>query len=750
MRASTFLRLSAGLVLLLLLALGSPEVEVLGEESEPPSQPYIPMQSSMMARNTTNTGTDAWEWFEGQVEYTYVTGWTGIPGETGFGTYVAYYQNPDIPFPYVNAIYYIAVVVYGVSSPQWGTMSAYLTFILPPNTSLAIGPESPMLCFGGELPFQQFECNIVLEQLYPGVNQYAIPSGEYGNVWPIAAGAGWEFLIPVKTSTTLNNSTLMGEVTNVDGYQMPPKLYPDVPLYVFEAPDETPGAFGKYEPANGATGVEIYPYLSWYESANATSYSYCMDTSNDNACSNWISENTPVDELLPGTTYYWQIKAENVNGTTYADSSTFWHFTTKTNINPPAAFSKSTPTNGATGLSLNPTLSWNMSGGVVEIYEYCYDTSNDNACGSWFVLAPDKTSVNLVGLQSDTTYYWHVRARNYDGTTYSNNSQNAFWSFKTAKSTAPPAAFSKIGPTNTASNVSMNPILSWAATPDIQLFEYCFDTTDDGNCASWIDNGINTNVTLTDLFSNTKYYWQVRAVNDAGTTYANGTADAYWTFTTELATEKPGAFSKASPVNSATGIAQSPTLSWGNSSGATSYAYCYDKTNDNVCSSWVNVGTATSKALSGLSAGTKYYWQVRAINNIGTTYANGTADAFWTFTTVPVPEKPGAFSKTNPVNGATGLSQSPTLSWGSSSGTTSYAYCFDKSNDNACSNWVNVGTQTSKTLSGLTPGTKYYWHVRAVNNIGTTYSNGTATAFWSFTTKANVVERKIYLPMIIK
>jgi len=532
MKPSILLHLSIPLVLILLLTIVTPGVKVLGEEPESPDPPFIPTQPSMTARNTTDTSINAWEWFEGQIEYTYVTGWTGIPGEKGFGTYVAYYQNPDLSFPYVNAIYYIAVVVYGIGSPQWGTMSAYLTFVLPPNTSLAIGPESPMMCFGGELPFQQFECNITLEQLYPGVNQYAIPSGEYGNVWPVAAGAGWEFLIPVRTSTTLNNSALLGEVTNVDGYQMPPKLYPKVPLYVFEAPDDKPGAFNKFEPVNGQTGVEIYPYLSWYESANATSYSYCIDTTNDNTCSNWISENTPVSELSPGTTYYWQIKAENVNGTTYADASTFWHFTTKTSVSPPGAFSKSTPSNGATGLSLNPTLSWSTSGGTVEIYEYCYDTSNDSDCGSWYVLDKDTKSATLVGLQSNTTYYWHVRARNYDGTTYSNGSQNAFWSFKTAQLTVPPAAFSKIGPANAAINVSTSPILSWAATPDIQSFEYCLDTTNDGICASWVDNGIFTNVSLSGLLSNTKYYWQVRAINNVGTTYANGAVNAFWSFTT--------------------------------------------------------------------------------------------------------------------------------------------------------------------------------------------------------------------------
>jgi hypothetical protein len=93
----------------------------------------------------------------------------------------------------------------------------------------------------------------------------------------------------------------------------------------------------------------------------------------------------------------------------------------------------------------------------------------------------------------------------------------------------------------------------------------------------------------------------------------------------------PGGFNKLDPSNGATDVSLTPTLSWGTSSEATSYEYCYDTTNDNSCSVWVSNGTATSKALSGLSASTAYFWQVRAINAGGTTYANN--DTWWSFTT---------------------------------------------------------------------------------------------------------------------
>jgi hypothetical protein len=101
------------------------------------------------------------------------------------------------------------------------------------------------------------------------------------------------------------------------------------------------------------------------------------------------------------------------------------------------------------------------------------------------------------------------------------------------------------------------------------------------------------------------------------------------------------------------------------------------------------------------------------------------------------PDAPAAFNKTSPANGATGASTSTTLSWQSSSGATSYAYCYDTSNNSTCNaSWISTGANTSASLSGLSAGTTYYWHVRATNSNGTTYSN--SNTWWSFTTTGAV------------
>jgi len=78
------------------------------------------------------------------------------------------------------------------------------------------------------------------------------------------------------------------------------------------------------------------------------------------------------------------------------------------------------------------------------------------------------------------------------------------------------------------------------------------------------------------------------------------------------------------------------------------------------------------------------------------------------------PNPPLDFNKKSPTSGSTGISLTPTLSWNQTTPVTRYEYCFDKTNDNACTNWISTGTNTYAGLSGLQEGATYYWAHRWV------------------------------------
>jgi len=202
----------------------------------------------------------------------------------------------------------------------------------------------------------------------------------------------------------------------------------------------------------------------------------------------------------------------------------------------------------------------------------------------------------------------------------------------------------------------------------------------------------------------------------------------------------PGNFSKTFPLNAEIDQPLSITLTWGTSSQATSYWYCYDNVINGICNGMIFTSTGPAKkvTISGLTLNTTYEWQVRAHNNSGDTYANppGTTGTWWTFTTGSVPS-PGPFSKTSPAVDAGNQPLNLTLTWEPSANATSYEYCYDKRINGTCNGtWVYT-TATSASISGLINSTQYEWQVRANSSYPTpTYANspGATGTWWKFTT----------------
>ncbi len=197
----------------------------------------------------------------------------------------------------------------------------------------------------------------------------------------------------------------------------------------------------------------------------------------------------------------------------------------------------------------------------------------------------------------------------------------------------PPDAFGKSSPADGATDLLPTSVqLVWQSSTPGSTYEYCYDTSDNNTCnSSWVSTGESNFAELSGLLDGVTFYWQVRAVNPdntAETTEADG--GVWWSFATRA---KPGSFSKSSPADDSIDLSPiSLSLRWGASSSATSYEYCFDTSNNNTCNTgWTNVGNSLVATISGLDENRTYYWQVRAINAVGSTEAN--AGAWWNFET---------------------------------------------------------------------------------------------------------------------
>ena len=222
---------------------------------------------------------------------------------------------------------------------------------------------------------------------------------------------------------------------------------------------------------------------------------------------------------------------------------------------------------------------------------------------------------------------------------------------------------------------------------------------------------ISSPYTLTGLNSNRTYSGFIIASNNFGLINSNGIS-----FTTQLPLP-PAPTGLQAFVQGQNQV----YLDWNDVIGfdlSTPYYRIQYSTN---ASTWTTLnGTASSNfTVTGLSAGTLYYFRVAAVN------ASGTGPYSASVTAVTSPPAPGAFTLSVSNVGQT----SATFSWTPSSFATSYTL-FYYFNDFDQGTIYDI-TSTSYNVTGLTGGRTYTGQVAAVNSTSVTNSNVV-----SFTTTA--------------
>ena len=310
------------------------------------------------------------------------------------------------------------------------------------------------------------------------------------------------------------------------------------------------------------------------------------------------------------------------------------------------------PANVTASATVNSvTISWSAVSGA---------TGYDVACGNQSYQTTG-TSITIKNLSSNTDYTYQVRAKNAGG-------GGSYSALKTIR-TLPEA------PVNVSATANQTSVtVSWSTVSGAKSYDVLFDGA--------VRNIYGNSTTYSNLTPNTKHTYAVRA-NCTGGTSAYSASQTITTL--PYAPGVPANVTASATVNSA-------TVSWSAVSGATSYEVLFNNQ--------THTTTTTKVTISGLSANTSYYYQVRAKNAGGTGYYS----AQQTIKTLEI--APGV-----PTNvRATATSNSITLQWDKVTGAASY--------DVRVGSTVYNVTGTTKTITGLLANTSYSCQVRAKNTGG--------------------------------
>ncbi|NMC39448.1 MAG: hypothetical protein GYA41_14095 [Bacteroidales bacterium] len=417
--------------------------------------------------------------------------------------------------------------------------------------------------------------------------------------------------------------------------------------------------------------------------------------------------------LTPNTLYYVRAYATNSEGTAYGNEVSFSTNQIVVATLTTTAVSAIASTTAVSGGNITDN-----GGGDITARGVCWSTSaNPTTADSKTTDATGSGTFtsNMTGLLPGTTYHVRAYATNVAGTAYGNDLTFTTLAVVPTLTTTAASAITTTTATS-GGNISADggaPVTArgvcWStATGPVVTGSHTTDGTGTGSFPS----------SITGLAANTTYYVRAYATNSIGTAYGNEI-----TFKTSQVVVPTLTTTAVSAISGTTATSGGSITGDGGGS-ITAKGVCWsNNANPTIADSHTSNGTgsgAFTSNLTNLLPGTTYHVRAYATNSAGTAYGNDIS--FTTLAVLPVVT----------TTAASAITQTSATSGGNVTSTggatvTARGVCWSTSvsptiADSRTTDGTGAGTFTS-SITGLTPGTRYYVRAYATNSVGTAYGN---------------------------
>ncbi len=279
-------------------------------------------------------------------------------------------------------------------------------------------------------------------------------------------------------------------------------------------------------------------------------------------------------------------------------------------------------------------------------------------------------------------------------------------------------------PVLSTTNIDFNDIsLSWTEAQNISAYKVQVDTVNTFSSSNLHTSTVSsTATTISSLVAGAQYFFRVAAFDGATTGEWSNIVSA----TTLQVTSPTGV---ASTPNSTTQI----TVSWNAVAApiaATSYNLRYSTSASMTSPTVITNISGTSRAVSGLTTGATYYFQVQAV--AGSQQSPWSSPPVSSSLIVPV---------TSCISATVNSVSQITVNWCAVAGATSYTIQYSKLSNFSSYSTVTGATGTSHAVTGLQQGTTWYFRVVTMMDSsssspssvasGTTSINGPSGVGWS-------------------